>query len=318
MNKKVLALIGLLLLTNAHAEDFGLTVQGSDTEDYLSNSKSNGSSPYLESQDSSIDQIKIKHETPLLPGTTTEEVRKPTLKSEFTDTGYTVPGTFDKQENYIEINKDSYTDKMRTHSKSAFNLTYIRDNFDYQSPNNVIARTITQGYKHVQTGFLLLRSDNYFLRTAFANFHWSMGAGLAFNYGKGIFVTGEQSDAQFRLWEIPVDVGVGLEIPITKWFKVSATGGPSALALIQNRSDLTEHETGKNKAQFGFGAFASAQLKFNVSGFGGESAYEMYTTNQISNLFLNLEVRYHNYAKYLEDIKISGTSFGAGVTFEFL
>lgn len=317
MSKLVLTLLLLLLVNNSFAEDLGVTVQGSTIDDNISNLKTNDDSVYLSDEKNSIDKLTTSETSPLLPDSKLEEVKAPSAKSEYTGTGYTLPGTFEKQENYIEIDKKNYAKNLRNQSTMAFNLTYIRDNFTYDSPNNIIQRTFNQT-DSAQTGFLIMRFDNYFYHTQVVNLHWSLGGGLAFNYGKGIFVTGETSNAQFRLWEIPLDAGLGAEISLTRWIKLSITGGPSILTLIQNRGDLTQHEPGKNKAQFGFGGFGSAQVKFNLTGISGETAHELFSSNGISNMYLNLEGRYQSYQKYLDSIKISGASFGVGVSFEFL
>jgi hypothetical protein len=322
-SNKIFFALSLLMVFGSQysrAEDLRQTVQGSEFESTLDSLEVSKDSPYLNA--SSNDVIKdseLDGDTSAVTG-----LKQPNLLenhkvgSEFNDIGYTVPGTFEKNDSYIDLDKSSYANRFSKEGSSSVSLSYIRDNFDYQSPNNIINRTIATGYKHVQSGFLFLRNDKFFLKTSVFHFHWSAGVGLAYNYGRGIFVTGEQSEAGFRLWEIPVDVGVGLNFNAGKYVKISATGGPSVLMMIQNRDDLTAHETGKNKLQTGFGYFASAQVKLNMYSFAGESAYELFTSNQITNCYFTLEARMHNYEKYLESIKVSGTSFGAGLTFEFL
>lgn len=308
----------------AKAEDLRQTVQGSEFEgDTLDSLEVGKDSPYLGNGTpdlikSNEDMEELESSANLSGAKTPNLLENHKIGSEFNDIGYTVPGTFEKNDSYIDLDKSSYADKFSKEGSSSISLSYIRDNFDYQSPNNIINRTIGTGYKHVQSGFLLIRNDKFFLKTSIFHFHWSAGTGLAYNYGRGIFVTGDQSETGFRLWEIPLDIGLGLNFNAGKYVKISATGGPSALFLIQNRDDLTAHEPGKNKLQTGLGYFASAQVKVNMYSFAGESAYELFTSNQITNCYLTLEARMHNYEKYLDEIKVSGTSFGAGLTFEFL
>ena len=105
---------------------------------------------------------------------------------------------------------------------------------------------------------------------------------------------------------------------LNHWFKIAAVAGPSTEALYQNRSDYAQGEKGKNKIQVSYGQFANAQFKFNLSGFSSSTAYELFTESQITNLLLNLEVRYQDYHHFQDPVKISGTSFGVGFTFEYL
>ena len=150
------------------------------------------------------------------------------------------------------------------------------------------------------------------------NLYWSGGAGLGFSTGRGIFVSGDRSDTTFKLWEIPVDIGLGLEIPFSSWFKISGTAGPSAMVLAQNRSDFERGEKGKRKYQISPGYFLNGQVKINLTGFNDETAHELFTSSHITNLYLNLEARMQSYKDFQDDIDVTGTSLGIGFTFEYL
>lgn len=323
-------IFSLLLLTaffnlyqgQAKATDLEQTVSGSDVEDSLETSKVTGSSPYvIQNAEGEIDQqkIKVNAQPDFLFNENHEEVSlKENTKNKLEDVGYTVPGSFESQENYLEVDKKAMVTDFRKHSSGGTNITFIKNDFNYESANDVINKTISEGYKHVKGGALYIRSDQYFYRTDFLNTFWSLGGGVGFNSGRGVFVTGERSDTTFRLWEIPVDLGIGLEIPIYQWFKVSGAVGPSATALYQNRNDFQAGEKGRNKIQASYGQFANAQLKINLTGFNTEAAYNLFTESKITNLYMNFEARYQNYRNFQDDIKISGTSFGIGFTFEYL
>lgn len=311
----------ILISKSIHAEDLGITILGSEVEDTLSTlDEQLDPSPAVGSTGDEIGKIKVGEKSANIPGYNDDSISNVKINKidELKAAGYSLPGSFANKENYTETDPGELVDQYRRDGTSAFNLTYIQDKYKYESPNNIIERTISKGFRHVQTGFLLVRSDNYFHKNAVFNLHWSLGGGLGLGYGKGIFINGDQSYAQFRLWEIPLDVGIGIEIPMTNWLKISGTVGPSGMVLIQNRGDLTEHETGKNKAQFGHGQFASAQFKFNLSKLTSLGSYELFTMSGITNLYLTLDARYHNYSHYLDAITISGTSIGAGFTFELL
>lgn len=325
MNFKILLLL-LPLLTNreVHATDLEQIVSGAEVEDALGAMKNPGNSPFIvqEVGTSEVENYKVKdgHRADFNFDKNYKEVSvKDDPRKKFEDVGYTPPGTFEKSENYLEHDKEAMARDFRKQSSGGINITFIKDNFSYQSNNDIINRTISEGYKHVKGGTLHLRSDQYFYRTDFLNSFWSVGAGLGYNSGRGIFVkTATRSDTTFKLWEVPVDLSAGLEIPIYHWFKISGSAGPSVMGLFQNRNDFERGEKGKNKTQVSYGQFANAQLKVNLSGFNSDMAYDLFTSSKITNLFLNLEARYQNYQNFQDEIKISGTSFGIGFTFEYL
>jgi hypothetical protein len=312
---KLILILSLLFSSRIFADQ---VVQGTEVESSIEDLKVDDESPHLYGNKILDNSKMVEGQSPNLPNTINNEIDEVSALSEARSSGYTLPGTMGNKENYTEIDTKHYSEQFRKESTSAFNISYIRDSFNYHSPNDVISRTISSGYKHVQSGFLLLRSDRYIYNNGYFTLHWALGGGLAYNYGRGIFADGERSDAGIALWEVPIDLGLGISISAGKYIKLTGTAGPSLLALIQNRDDLKYSEKGKKRFQTGAGAFASAQVKINLYSFASDSSYELFTNNQITSSYLNIEARYHSYSKYLEDIKISGTSLGAGFTFEFL
>lgn len=305
------------------AEDLGQVVSGTEVEDVLGSMKEVGSSPYIAGENNSSEvessEVGANASPDIMFNKNLKEVSvKDEPRKKYEDTGYTLPGTYDKSENYLELDKQSVARDLRGLSTHGISITFIKDDFNYESNNDIINRTISEGYKHVKGGVLHLRSDQYFYRTDFLNTFWCVGGGVGFNSGRGIFVNGQQSNTTFKLWEVPLDLGAGLEIPVYHWFKISGAAGPSAMGLFQNRNDLVSGEKGRNKVQVSYGQFANAQFKFNLTGFSSDTAYDLFTSSKITNLFLNLEARYQNYQNFQDDIKISGTSFGIGFTFEYL
>lgn len=326
VKKRFLLLLLIVLFDtskgNAIETDLEQVVSGGEVEDFLEKSKATEPSPYvIQYAEGEIENQKIKPDAQpdFMFNQNPKEVSvKEDPKNQFKDIGYTAPGSFEASQNYIEIDKAAMVAGFRKHSSGGINITFIKNDFSYKSENDIINRTISEGYKHVKGGALYIRSDQYFYRTDFLNSFWSLGAGLGYNSGRGFFVTGDQSETTFRLWEIPVDAGIGLEIPLSHWVKVSGALGPSIIALYQNRNDFQSGEKGRNKMQVSYGQFANAQLKISLSGFSTETAYNLFTDSQITNLYMNLEARYQNYQNFQDEIKISGTSFGIGFTFEYL
>lgn len=326
INVKIASSVLLLFLasTSVFADDLVQILAGDEVPDALGAKPTpTEASPYViqntEGHDVEKYPVKANAEADYIFNKDIKEVTvKPGKNKQYEDFGYTNPGTYANSDSYLEIDKKSMAGDFRKHSSGGINIAYIQNNYDYASENDIINRTIGEGYKHIKGGALYIRHDSYFFRSAALNSFWSLGAGLGFNSGRGLFITGARSQTTFKLWEMPIDAGVGLEVPIYHWFKIAGTLGPSVTALYQNRNDFGNGEKGKNKMQVSYGEFANAQFKVNLSGFSDETAYELFTNSKITNLYLNLEVRYENYANFQDAIKISGTSFGLGFTFEYL
>ncbi len=310
-----------ILSISAYATDLEHSVSGdNEIENSLENTEAKGDTPFVLGTDSggSVENSKAQGVDYIFDHGVKEVSDKVTPKKKYEDFGYTPPGSFDKQENYIDIDKKDISKDFRKISTGSMNITFIKNDFDYQSTNDIINRTVGAGYKHIKGGALYFRHDDYLVRRDIINAYWSLGAGVGYNSGKGIFIDGTRSDATFNLWEVPVDLGVGMEVPIYHWFKIAGTGGPSVLGLMQNRSDYQRGEDGKRKFQVSPGYFVNGQMKINLTGFNDETAYDLFTSSQITNLYLNLEARHQSYTSFQDDISVSGTSFGIGFTFEYL
>jgi hypothetical protein len=310
-----------ILSINTYAVDLEHSVSGdNEIENSLENAEIKGDSPFVlgTSSGGSVENSKAQGVDYIFDHGVKEVSDKISPRQKYEDSGYTLPGTFEKQENYIDIDKKHVAKDFRKISTGSMNISFIKNDFDYQSTNDVINRTVGMGYKHIKGGALYFRHDDYIVRRDLINAYWSLGAGVGYNSGKGIFIDGTRSDATFNLWEVPVDLGLGMEVPLYSWFKIAGTGGPSVLGLVQNRSDFKRGEDGKRKYQVSPGYFLNGQMKINLTGFNEETAYDLFTSSQITNLFLNLEARHQSYNKFQDDIKISGTSFGIGFTFEYL
>lgn len=318
-----LALLILSTNTTFAIDDLDQIVSGGEVEDALGKVKPNqATEPYIiNTENNDVENAKVKsgadQDVIFKKYTGDLKVINPEKKN-LEDVGYVPVGTYDKSENYIELDKSQMASDFRNKSSNAFTFSFIKNNYSYTSLNDVINRTIGEGYKHVKGGTLHFRNDQYFFRRDYTNLFWMAGAGVGYNSGHAIFVTGERSDTTIRLWEIPVDLGLGVEIPLYHWFKVVGAAGPSGMVLNQNRSDYLRGEKGKNKMQVSYGQFASAQFKLNFTGMSNNLAYDLFSESKITNLLMNLEVRYHNYQNFQDEIKVSGTSVGIGFTFEYL
>lgn len=312
----------LIFSVNVRAIDTDVSVAGAEVEDVLKNKDSEvgKSDPYLIEQGfNELEKVNLPPGREFsIPEADHEFDNRVSAKSKIKDSGFAVPSTMEGNENYQEIDKKQMSYEFRRLSEGGINIAYFKNQFQYESPRDIINQTVGSGYKHVKGGSIEIRSDQYLFHTMLLNSFWSLGAGVGYNSGRGIFVTGERSDMTFRLWEVPVDLGLGLEVPIYHWFKIVGVAGPSVMALNQNRSDFNNNEKGKSKTQVSYGKFANAQFKINLTGFSSDYAHELFSKSSITNLFLNIEARYHIYQNFQDQIKISGTSLGLGFTFEYL
>ncbi len=326
MKKNIINLLLLFFAWNACADDLAQGISGGQTADLLApKPDEERSSPFAykkEGEDRYMGKTSSGPENNYIMGTNskTELDIKDADQMKLKGTGYVVPGTFEHEKNYLTLDKASFAKDFRNKGTSAFNIAYFSDSFNYQSNNDVINRTIGQGYQHTKAGLLQLRSDQYFYKSFLLNILWAVGGGISYNSGKGIFASNaSRSEVKLTLWEAPIDLGLGIEIPVYKWFTFAGVTGPSVMILAQNRNDFLNGENGKNKFQFGYGQFLNAQFKINLAGFSDTLAYDLFSESQITNMSINLEARYQNYKNFQDaDIAISGTSIGIGFTFAFL
>ena len=210
MFRRNLALIIALLLPLAiHATDLDHPVSGDvEVENELENAKTPSNSPFIVDGEptESVENSKAKGEDLIFNhGVKEVTTDKISAKRKYEDFGYTTPGTFDGQENYIDLDKNKMVKDLRKSSTGGINLSFIKNDFEYGSTNDIINRTISTDTKSLKGGALFIRNDSYFLRTDFLNLHWSVGSGVSFSKGRGIFVDGTRSDAIFSFWEVPVD-----------------------------------------------------------------------------------------------------------------
>ena len=208
-----------------HATDLSEVVSGADVEDSLGKMNSAEPSPYIvhENDIGEVEKLKAKPNTQpdFMFSTRNEEVTiKDDPRKKYKDFSYSPPGTIKPGDNYIELDKKAMAQDFRKQSSGAFNVTFIKNKYAYTSNNDVINETITTGHHSVKGGALYLRSDQYFFRSDYTNLFWSLGGGVGYNQGLGFFnnPAHERSDTTFKLWEIPIDAGLGLEIPIYHWF----------------------------------------------------------------------------------------------------
>lgn len=241
----------------------------------------------------------------------------PEVTEDKKSSGIIMPGVMENLENVLTT-KDSLDFKTRINqAKWNFSFYYAQDNFNYQNDQNIYQRTYRDSSGSQEGGSIHFGFDRYFSRR-FIDLFINAGLGFGVNVGKGVFISGEQSDTEFKLWTLPVDLGLGLSIPVSRFFKLTGMGGASALGLYQTRSDRLPEDDEKYVRQFGYGYYAQAKFQISFSGLMDETAFEMYRDYQITNMLLDVIVRTQDYSSFADPITINGTSYGIGFSFEYL
>lgn len=236
-----------------------------------------------------------------------------------------------KSGQYLEHKNSEILEDLKGKANSSYSFLFMKDNYAYKNSSNNFSRTFrdessdqlrvsADGKKHVEMPLIFKLTGHHFYYRGFFSLAWGVGAGLGYNAGKGYFVDGTRSNARFSLWTIPVDLSIFyLEMPLTSFLTFSTFAGPSVLGVIQNRSDLPDTSDRKQFRQMSGGYFAAARANLALSQLFPLSTYDVFGGDRITRYFLTLEGHYNRYKDFKSvDLEVSGTSFGAGLTFEFL
>ncbi len=326
MVRKISLLVSLLVLTNSarsFAKDAGQMMpdQGNQAEfeQSLQKLKHSSESTILIPGDgdgdyTALEKLEAKGASPLIPGAIEDYV--PT--EDTLEPGPGILGMDEDQESIRAYSKDDVLAGLTQKSESIFSLSYIKDDYDYSDDSNIFSKTYEESTGSVKGGMLLLSLEKVIFNKGIQG-TWGLGAGLGFNSGKGQFIDGTSSEADFKLYTIPVDFALGAYLPIGKFAKLSLRGGPGVMGLIQNRGDFEKKAKGKEKRQVGFGYFGEAKFQLSLTNIFRDTAFYLYRDYKISQAFLDFKVRLHDYGNFQdEDLGISGQSFGIGFTFEYL
>lgn len=278
-----------------------------------------GESAYFPGEDDKpLDKVKANAtSSPLVPGGSNygKTVSGNGLSTQF-NSGAPFSGL--KSDEYLSYTNEEILAKIRDKSKSSLAFEFVQNNFDYVDTRGVYERTFNSD-SGAKGGSLHITRDS-FLYKGYINLGYGGGIGVGYSTGKGIFAEdGTVSNTSFNLYSLPLDLRLLIEIPVGHFMKLSFAGGPSAMGLIQNRSDRDSGDKDKEKKQVGFGYAAEGKVKFNLSYMSTDTGFEYYTSHEVSFMSIDLIMRTQSYSGFGdEDIEISGTSYGLGFTFEFL
>ena len=119
-----------LLSAPLHATDLRQNVsEDGNVEDVLGASTASGNSPFLVDGESSdnVEKSKAQGEDYIFNHGVKEVSDKVTPKKKYEDFGYTLPGTYEKQENYIELDKLKMAKDFRKASTGGLNISFIKN-----------------------------------------------------------------------------------------------------------------------------------------------------------------------------------------------
>ncbi len=293
-----------------------------------------GNNPYAEVEDDSTDyvftdqnqkakenlNIHHKKESPFVLDSIKSDYKDQKISNRTRSFDNTLPGSGNLHgDGYLEYKfKDLY--KSRAQSANAnLSFTYFKDGYDYKDNSRVYDKTFKNNLAGTyNTGLLIISSHRYFSKDIFSFGH-GVNFGVGFQNGVGKFSSdGSSSTAKFHLWTLPIDYALGIEMDLGTTFSFALSGGPSAMILMQNRSDFLDGEKGKRVNQFGYGFSGMGSLRFNLFDIFPRSSYNLYRNHSITKYHMTLSARYQNYDHFQDKITISGLSFGVGLLFEYL
>ncbi|MBT7767883.1 MAG: hypothetical protein HN730_12060 [Bdellovibrionales bacterium] len=225
-----------------------------------------------------------------------------------------------KDDARLVLSKYNYSElSRRVHGKadSIFAFSYVADAYSVVSPNSTFQKIFEQSTDSTRAGYLEISNGRFFHR-GWADFAWGVNLSASFSQGRGMFSSGTLSETQFSLWTVPVEPFLMMEVPVGSWFKLGTSAGPSAVALFQSRNDMENGEKYKHRRQMGWGYFATLKLKTDLAAIYPEQGFNFFSKYSITRFHLDLIVKLRSYANFQDEISISGVSWGAGFSFEFL
>ena len=251
-----------------------------------------------------------------------EKVRAEQEK-DFTTSGQEFLGTHEEDSKFIIKTKKDFLNEYNRKAKGSFGFSFIQDNFTYEDQNNVFEQTFrrddSSGMNSDFHGIIRLHGVQYFNKD-WLKLGWGGAVGVGYNGGQGVFrTTGNISEAHVKLWTIPIEAFLDLSLDLTSYVQLNLQVAGSVVGLIQSRSDFEDLKELKRQRQIGLGYGLTGFLKLNLSKIFPSHGFGLLSFNSINRYYLHLMIRNQSYGSFKsEDLSISGTSFGAGFSFDYL
>lgn len=229
------------------------------------------------------------------------------------------PGKFSKKRVYYEKSRRDLLDKIRYYSRHAYGLYFYKDMARYSHDSSDFDQVFRDGDDTEAAIIGRLKYHNFFYNHKILQLAWGVQFGVGHNAGKPINSnTGESISPKVKLWTFPLDASIQMEYPLSRFFKLSVSGGPSLMVLLQHRKDLPEGDDRKDLRQFGYGGFGAFEFKIAFSEWIKKTMSDAFYGHRTTRYLLSAGVRYQYYSGFKENITIDGIVLGAGFTVEFM
>lgn len=304
------------------------TFSGDDTGDKIGNEISNGDtslkkSHFLPSSKINFDEMMTQDEdqSPFLhQSVPDQDYKKPAADIR----GHNVLGEFLETENYLNYTNRDILDEIRGLEKERLTLTFIRDDFSYTNDEGNFEKIYRDHKENSVRAMILCAYDLYYFNS-FLNGYYGLGSGMGYNSGRGAVpeessvVDSDYIDrVRFNLFTLPLDLRLGFELELTRYFSFNFVAGPSLMAIVENRNDRSHEDGDRNKIQFGSGYFMAGNLRIFLSSLIQRLGIKLYNSNKVSRFSINVNTRVQSYDHFKEEgLLVSGKSFGIGFTYDF-
>ncbi|MCB9060265.1 MAG: hypothetical protein H6622_01930 [Halobacteriovoraceae bacterium] len=236
--------------------------------------------------------------------------------------GVLPPGVINTNSNYPTINNRKLYAEYEYSGSKIFSFSLFKDTFDYTSTNDLFNKVFREDASDPEFPAMLKFGFDYFLFRSYIEMTLNVQMGLGYNKGHARFADSAStvsSRTSLFLWTLPLDIGLGVELPLYNWLKLSFVGGASALGVWQNRTDLDDEDSDKTYKQIGTGYYAEGRFKINLNKIWVNDGQKMYDQFDITGMFLNLIARMNVYNGFKnENLSVKGMSYGIGFSFEYL
>jgi len=315
--KMIKFLVLALLSFSVLAEDFGIAVPDQIKKDLLSPNKG-ADSPHTQG-DRDGQFKKLDSDAPRLPGMTSEKKQKVSWKAKVLGNTSIAPYEFENRPSQISGGHKNLFKKIYDKGNSSFGFSYVRDSYDVSDSRDIFQSTFERSSDSVRGGTLHFEFDKNFYKGVI-DINYGVGVGIGLSQGKGSFASSanEESSATFSLYTLPLDFRIGIDILENQYFKVSFSGGPSVMGLYQSRDDKDSGDFGKRLRQYSFGYFGQAKLKVSLAAFSEKIISDNFAIRDVTNMYLDLQMRIQNFDSFQDELTINGSSFGIGFSFDYL
>ncbi|MBT6325107.1 MAG: hypothetical protein HOJ35_04005 [Bdellovibrionales bacterium] len=222
------------------------------------------------------------------------------------------------RQNLIYNEDDRLLSEVSSRGSNSFSISYfLVDNYKITDSKDMFEQVFKNGDDSINTGYLILSGTKYLYR-GWVDFTSGVNLGVSFSSGNGYFESNTVSNTNFKLWSIPVDLSLGMDVSLGRFIKVGLSGGPSAMMLLQSRDDMEQGEESKRVRQFGYGYFGTGKAMISLSNIFTSSGFSLYSERGVSQMYLTIEARYHKFGNFQDEITNEGLSYGLGLSFDYL